>query len=158
MGRMYSTQVNAVTVTAAQDFFEVLAATGKPIKIHGWHVGQYSDAGDAAAELISVGTVRGAGSVTSGSGGSSPSVHPIDDDDAAFGGTIEANNTTRMVVGSGTLESLESYGINVQGPYTHWYTPETRPKIKPGDRWTLALLAAPADSLTMNLALWLEEG
>lgn len=157
MGRMYMTQVPAVAVTAAQDFWEILAATAKPIRIHGWGLMQTTDLGDAQEEVLRVNEVRGVGTVTSGSGGTSPSVHPIDDSDAATAATVEANNTTRMVVGTGTLETLSERGWNIRIPLEVIYTPEMRPKIMPGDRWTLGLVAAPADSITVSQWICFEE-
>lgn len=155
---MYTAVFKAIAVTAAQDLFEVLAATGKPITVHGFAVTQTSDVGDAAEEMLLLTTNRGVGSVTSGSGGASVTAQPIDDNDTAFGGTIDRNNTTIMAVGTGTLEELEAHAMNVRVPYVFWYTPEMRPYIAPGNRWTLELETTPADSLTMNGTLWLEEG
>lgn len=155
MGRQYTVQVNGVTVSALQDLFEVLAS--KLTVVLGWNLLQTSELGDAAEEILRVETVRGVGSVTSGSGGSTPTAHPIADGDAAFAGTVEANNTTRMAAGSGSLEVLEQYGWNVRIPWTHFYTPELCPVIAPSNRWTLALPAAPADALTLSGTLYLEE-
>jgi hypothetical protein len=156
-GRQYSVKFSAVTVSAAQDLFEILSATDRITKILGWHLMQKSDVGDAAEEILRVLTVRGIGSVTSGSGGTAPTAQPVCDGDSAFGGTPEVNNTTRMAVGSGTLEELEEYGWNVRIPWTHYYTPELCPVIKAGNRWTLALPAAPGDAIDVSGTLWLEE-
>lgn len=158
MGRIYSTQTSGVTLDEDRDLFEVLAATGKPVKIHGWALHQISDVGDAAEEVVRIEVVRGVGAVTSGSGGSSPSVHPLDDADTAVGATVEANNTARMAAGSGTLETLEQFGWNIRIPWVHFYTPELRPRVNPGDRWTLAALAAAlADAVTFGSTIWFEE-
>ena len=157
VGRQYSVKFSAVAVTAAQDLFQVLASTTKIARILGWHLHQHTDVQDAAEEILRIGTVRGVGTVTDGSGGTTPTAQPICNSDANFGGTIEANNTTRMAAGTGTLEELEEYGWNIRIPWTHFYTPELCPVITAGERWTLALLAAPADSVTVSGTLWLEE-
>lgn len=157
MGRVYETFTSGVAVTTAIDMWEILAATGKPIRVHEWNVWQTTDLGDAAEEILTIQEVRGVGSVTSGSGGSSPTIHPTDDNDAANGATVEANNTTRMAAGSGTLESLAARGWNIRIPYEKVYTPETRPRINPGDRWTLAITTAPADSITISTSIKYEE-
>lgn len=157
MGRMYTTQTAAVAVTAAVDLYEVLAATAKPIRIHAWGIMQTTDVGDAAEEVLRINEVRGVGSVTSGSGGTSPTVHPLDDNDATAGATVEANNTTRMAVGTGTLETLSERGWNIRIPYECIYTPEMRPRVNPGDRWTIGIVAAPADSVTISTYLVFEE-
>lgn len=150
MPRMYHGQVSAVAVTAAQDIFELLAPSDAVLVVHSWTVFQTSDVGDAQEELLRLETVRGVGAVTSGSGGSTVTTQPLEDGDVATGATLEANNTTRMVAGSGSLDTLEQYGWNVRIPQQQIYTPETRPVISPGNRWTLALPAGPADSLTVT--------
>ena len=155
--RLYTVQFNAVAVTVAQDLFEILAPTDAVVKVHEWEVFQTSDVGDAQEEILRLETVRGIGSVTSGSVGSIPTAQPVEDGDPAFGGTVEANNTTRMAVGTGTLETLEQRGWNVRVPLRLVYTPEQRPAISPGNRWTLSLPAAPADSLTVSGILLVEE-
>lgn len=156
MGRMYRAQVSAVAVTAAQDIFEIVAPSDVLVIVHGWEVFQTSDVGDAAEELLRLQTTRGVGA-TSGSGGSSPTVQPIDNGDAAVSATVEANNTTQMTAGGGSLEVLEQYGWNVRMPREKLYAPEERPIITPGERWTLALPAAPADSLTLTAMVTFEE-
>lgn len=158
MGRMYTTFFSAVAVTAQQDLFEILAATGKQITIHGWHLSQSSEVGDAQEEGLSVLCKRGAGAVTSGSGGSTHTPAPRDVDDTASGATVEINNTAKMAAGSGTITTLEAWNWNVRVPMSRIYTPETRPKIKPGDRWTLELATTPADSITMSGLVEFEEG
>lgn len=150
MGRMYTGQFSAVAVSALQDLFEILAPSTGPVCVHSWEIFQTSDVGDAAEEILRIETVRGVGSVTSGSGGSSVTCQPLCDGDAATGATVEANNTTRMAAGSGSLETLSQHGWNVRMPYEKVYTPEERPIISPGNRWTLALPAAPADALTVS--------
>jgi hypothetical protein len=154
MARAYTAQFNGVAITALQDLFEVLAASTKITRVLGWSLVQTTDLGDAAEEILRVETVRGIGS-TSGTGGTTPTAQPRCDSDAAYGGTVEVNNTTRMT--AGTLETLEQYGWNVRIPWTHFYTPETQPVITAGNRWTLSLPAAPTDSLTVSGHLWLEE-
>jgi hypothetical protein len=150
MGRRYTAQFNAVAVTAAQDFFEITAPSGAVVLVHEWEIFQTSDVGDAQEEILRIETVRGVGSTTSGSGGSTVTPQPIEDGDVAFGGTVEANNTTRLAAGTGSLETLEQRGWNVRGAYMRIYTPETRPVVLPSARWTLSLPAAPADSLTTS--------
>lgn len=157
MGRLYTARLAPASQTAAQDLLEILAPTDAVVVIHRWSVYQTSDVGDAAEEILELQNVRGVGSVTSGSGGSTTTPQPTQDGDAAFGGTVETNNTTRMAAGTGTLETLFSGGWNIRQEYEMVYTPEERPTISPGNRWTLALVAAPADALTIGAMVTLEE-
>jgi hypothetical protein len=46
---------------------------------------------------------------------------------------------------------------NIRVPFQRIYTPETRPIISPGNRWTLELESAPADSVTMHGYVIFEE-
>lgn len=156
MGRIYIAQFSAVAITAVQDLFEVLAPSDSVVIIHGWNIFQTTDTGDAAEEILRLQTVRGVGA-TGGSGGTTPTIQPRDDGDAAAGVVVEANNTTRMTAGGGSLETLEQYGWNVRIPLQVIYTPETRPIISPSDYWTLELPAAPADSITVSGMIIFEE-
>lgn len=155
MARIYTGLFSAVAATAAQDLFEITAPSDAVVIVHGWTLFQTTDLGDAAEEVLGISTVRGVGA-TSGSGGSSVTSQPISDGDAAFGGTVEANNTTQMTAGGGSLETLERFGWNIRIPWAHLYSPETRPVVSPSNRWTLAL-TAPADSITLSGMVTFEE-
>lgn len=154
-GRRYRVQVTGVTVSAAQDLFEILSAADSVTLVHALHIGQTSDVGDAQEEILSILVKRGIGSVTSGSGGSSPTPQPDADGDAAFGGTVEANNTTKMATGTGSIEQVGALAWNVRIPEEK---PFLRPfVISPSNRLTFELESAPGDALTVNLTLELEE-
>lgn len=158
MARMYTAVFKNVAVTAAQDLFEILAPTKSIVAIHEFGLFQTTELGDAAEEQLLLTTNRGVGTVTSGSGGATVTSQPINDGDPAFGGTVERNNTTIMAVGTGTLETdLEVMTWNVRVPMTRVYTPEARPIIRAGDRWTLELETVPADSITMSGYVIFEE-
>ena len=157
MGRLHIAQFNEVAVTAAQDLFEIAAPATGIVKIHSWSILQNTDVGDAQDEILRIETVRGDGTVTSGSGGSTVTAQPLDNGDTAPGSTVEANNTTRMVVGTGVLDTLEQFGWNVRVGLEKIYTPETMPVVSPSDRWTLALDDTPADSITMSGHVIFEE-
>lgn len=157
MGRRYTANFKSIAVTAAQDLFEILAPTDAIVVVHSWRLGQTTEAGDAEEEQVLLTTNRGVGSVTSGSGGATVTAQPIEDSDTAFAGTVERNNTTIMAVGTGTLEELEAHTWNVRVEKEIVYTPETRPIIAPGNRWTLELETAPVDSITMTGSVTFEE-
>lgn len=157
MGRMYTTFFKAVAVTAQQDFFEILAPTDAVVVIHEWELSQQTEAKDAEEEMLTVTENRGVGTVTSGSGGSTHTPQPIEDGDPATGAVVEINNTTKMVVGTGSIDELRPYNWNVRQPLTKVFTPETRPVISPGNRWTLELETTPADSITMSGFVVFEE-
>lgn len=158
MGRFYTATFKSTAVTAAQDLFEIAAPTDAVVIVHEFGLFQTTELGDAAEEQLLLTTNRGVGTVTSGSGGASVTPQPISDGDTAFGGTVERNNTTIMAVGTGTLETdLEVMAWNIRMPFQKIYTPETRPVISPGNRWTIELESAPADSITMHGYVIFEE-
>lgn len=157
MGRRYTAQVTAVAVTAQQDLFEIKAPTDAVVVIHDYELAQSTEVGDVQEEQLSIIEKRGIGAVTSGTGGTTPTPQPVEDGDTAFGGTVEANNTGKLAAGSGSIETLSAKTWNVRQPYTKVFTPETRPVISPGNTWCLELGTTPADSITMNLNITLEE-
>lgn len=153
MGRLYSVVFDAVAVTAAQDLFEVVAASGKPVTLHSLRIGQSSDAGDAQDEQLRI-RIR-SGQTTSGSGGTTPTPVPLNPGDAAFGGTTEVNNTTQA--SAGTIVTHLSDAWNVRAGYVWCPTPEERIGLAAGGRLTVELPAAPADSITLSGTLVFEE-
>lgn len=157
MGRMYSGVFKSQAVTAVGDLFELLAPSDAILVIHEWGLSQSTEVGDAAEEMLVLTTNRGVGAVTS-SNGTTVTTQPIADGDPATGGTLERNATNQMAAGSGTLETdLEVHVWNIRVPYQRTYTPETRPIISPGNRWTLELETNPADSITMSGYIIFEE-
>lgn len=158
MGRLYTASFKSIAVTAVQDLFEIAAPTDAVVVIHEWLLTQSTETGDAAEEMLILTANRGVGTVTSGSGGAAVTPQPLSDGDPVFGGVVERNNTTIMAVGTGSLDTdLEVHAWNVRVPYQRIYTPETRPVISPGNRWTLELETAPADSITMHGFITFEE-
>jgi hypothetical protein len=154
MGRKYSLSFSAVSVSAAQDLFELVAATGKPIAIHEIRIGQTSDAGDAQDEMLQVSLIRG--HATSGSGGTG-SLTPasLNANDSACGITdAEINNTT--VASTGTPVTVLTDAFNVRSGWLYMPTPECRPIIAAGTRFNVRI-TAPADAVTMSGTVTFEE-
>ena len=157
MGRLYTSVLKASAQTAQIDFQEILSPTDAVTIIYDWELCNGTEVGDAQEEQLLVTENRGVGAVTSGSGGSTLTPQPKEDGTPAYGGTVEGGNTTKMAAGSGTLEELDAYTWNVRVPLTRIYTPETRPVISPGNRWTLELETTPADSITFTCKVTFEE-
>lgn len=153
MGRMYSAVFEGVAVSAAQDFFEVNAPADAVVVLHEVTITQTSDVGDAAEEMLSC--VIQMGATTSGSGGSTPTAIPLSLGDAAFGGSVEANNTTEAVTGTIVNKYRESW--NIRAGWHYLPTPETRLTLSPSARMTITLITVPADALTMDGTVIFEE-
>lgn len=154
MGRMFSAVFEGVTVSAAQDFFEITAPSTAVVRIHEIHITQDDN---ETSQQLPVRILRVPATVTSGSGGSSPTPRKLAGaGGAAAAATVEANNTT-VATTSGTLETLRRQGDNVLNGW-HWvFTPETRIDIPPGGTVVVRLVTAPASGIPMSGELIFEE-
>lgn len=157
LGMMYSAQFNGVAVVAQQDFFELLAPADAAVILHQVQISQTTEFGDGSEEDLSILFKRGVGSVTSGSGGTTPTPAKFQSGFAAAGSTVEANNTTKLAVGTGAITTLWADAWNVRAPYLWLPPPELRIVLSPGERLTVELAQTPADSITMNGVLVFEE-
>lgn len=151
--RVYSGIFNAVTVSAAQDFFSMLPATQKPIALLGWNLGQYSDFGDAQDELVSIRVRKG--QTAQGSGGSTPTPIPLSVNDTASGVTLHANDTT--IANTGTIVTTYSDTFNVRSGDKVMLPEELQPVVANATIMSLELVVAPADALTMNGTVFFKE-
>jgi hypothetical protein len=75
--------------------------------------------------------------------------------DAAFGGTVEANNTTKA--STGTIVTHDSKAINLRTGCDVIYTPEARKVLSPSARMTIELVDAPGDEITASGYVVFEE-
>ena len=158
MGRMYTVVFSAVSLSAAQDLFEISPADDKPCKIKGISLAQtgVADVGDAQEEMLKLDVIRG--HTTSGSGGGSYTPGPLNPSDTAAGFAAEINNTT--IAASGTTKTLHSSAWNVRGTYDFWWPDETEPTATQANTTMVVRMAtAPADAITVSGTLYvIEEG
>lgn len=155
MGQMYTVQFENVSVTAAQDFFEITPADDRGCVIHAIFLSQSSDVGDSEEEMLRCSIIRG--HTTGGSGGSAGTAEPLDGRSAAAGFASEVNNTT--IASLGTTDTLHSESFNIRSGLQLIFTPEMRPKVDQGQTTLVVrLLAAPADALSMSGTIYVEEG
>lgn len=158
---IYSAVFTGVAVSAAQDVFEITAPANSWVRIHEVVIGQYSDFGDAQAEILSIQFIRGY--TVTGSGGTTPTINPRSPATGALASTsvVKVNNTT--VANTGTAATLRADTWNVQTPYL--YMPpagpdpaETDTAILIGASQRLVVrITAPADALTVNGTIIFEE-
>ena len=147
MGRMYSAALNVGAHTAQIDFFELLAASGKPLLLHGFELFQTTEIGDAQEKQLLLVLKRVTGSPTSGSGGpTSPTFQPLCPNDTAAGATIEHGNTTKLT--GGTSVELKRFSWNVRSSLLYLPPPEGRITLDASTRLVLEELTTPADSIT----------
>jgi len=157
MGRRYTVPIAAVASPAAIfDAWELLALAAKPCKLIRIVIGQSSDVGDAAEEILTCSVIRG--HTTSGSGGSTTTPQPLDDVDTAAGLVAETMNTT--IASLGTAETQHVIPFNIRVGLDHIFPPGSEPKIHQvitNDR-TAIRISAPADAVTISGYVEVEEG
>ena len=154
MSGVFTVQFNGVAITASQDLFELVGASTKPYVILGFDISQTSDYGDANEEGLLV--QLKSGQTTSGSGGSAPT--PVNNEPASAntaGFTAEANNTTKA--SAGTIVTHGSWAWNVRMSLTVLFTQEQQLLMAAARRSTLELVGVPADSITVNGTIWVQE-
>ena len=148
MGRIYSVSFTDVTVTAAQDFFQIEAVT-VPAIIHAVYLSQSTDVGDAAAENLSLRFRRVTDALTNAT-----AEVLLDTGDSAALADLNVNDTTPLTTGASTIHP-ESW--NIAMPFVYLPPPELRIVVPVGDVVTLNLITTPADSITMSGVLYFEE-
>lgn len=154
MGRLYSVAFEGVAVSAQVDAFEISPADDKPVAIRSLSLSQSSDVGDAAEEMIRIAIIRG--HTSGGSGGSAATPAPLMPSDTAAGFAAETNNTT--IASGGSTVTLWSEAFNIRASLPKVFAPEETPWASQGNTTIVVrLMAAPADALTMNGTLIVEE-
>lgn len=156
---VFTATFSGITISAAQDVFEIVAPSTSRVVIHDIALAQYSDFGDAEAEILSLTVLRGhTSSGTSGSSVTPSNINPYSRDAAA---TVEANNTG--LASGGSPQTLWADGWHLQAGFL-WRLSErmntlgTEGKIllKPAQRLVVRI-SAPADPITANGTLLFEE-
>ena len=153
MSRIYTVQFNGVAVTAQQDLFQIVAPSTGAVLIHASEIFQTTDFKDAEEEGLSI--LLKSGQTTASSGGTAPTPIPLAFGDAAAGTTARVNDTTKAA--AGTIVTHAAWAWNVRGDFVKIFTPEMRPLLRASRRMTVELATTPADSITMNGTIWLEE-
>lgn len=151
--RVYTVEFENVAVTASQDFFEITAADDKPCKVLGLFLGQSSDVGDAAEEILRYRVIRG--HTSSGSGGSAPTPSPLLPGQAAASFTSEVNNTT--IASAGTAVNLHSDTFNIRAGEKLWLPEGCEWWVSQASLLVIRLLSTPTDSLSMSGTLYVAE-
>jgi len=159
LGRVYSVEFHAVSITAQQDLFYVKPAADKIIVVEAVYlsnVGIAADAGDAQEELLDVRLAYVPATVTVGSGGTAmtPNSLAINDTAAAF--TARVNDTTKAT-SSGTIVWRHSDGWNVRVPYVFLPPPEHRSAVANAAAATFQLNSTPTDAILVSGTMYVRE-
>lgn len=147
MGRKYVASFIGASLASATDLFEINAPSDAAVKIHSFEITQRSSTTNDYATLL---VHRGS---TSGSGGNGITPAPLELSDNAFGGTIEAINTTQST--EGTI--LHAAGFSTLAGYLWTSPPEIQMVIPPGGRLILELASNLANGVTFNGVIHFEE-
>lgn len=150
MGRMYAIVFPETARTAQFDVFTLTAASDSPLRIHGWVIGQSTEAGDAQDEQLGLLAHRPA---TAGSGGSAATPVALDTGDAAAGFTARYGDTAIASL----TNQFYADAFNVRAGHALWFTPETRPVVPGGGLFCLRVNTTPVDSISFSATLWVEE-
>ncbi len=143
-GRIYYAPIEAVSVSAAQDLWEILAHSAVAVRLRGVYIAQSSD---TDSEQLGITISRVTGAPTSGSGGGSITPTPARPGDTAAASTVERNNTTQ--ISGGTSAKLVNDSFNVLSGYTFAPPEIEMPVAAPSTRLVVAI-TAPADAITIN--------
>lgn len=152
MGRVYEAPFKDIAVTAAQDLWEVLVATDSLVRLLAMDLSQRSKLSN---ELLRLTMRRITGAPTSGTGGGTITPTAVCPGDAAFGGTVERNNTTRL--SGGTATDLWDKDWNVVLDLELVFPDKRIYEFAPGTYLVVGLETAPGASMNMSGVLTLEE-
>jgi len=156
VGRVYSLIFAAASIANASgdyDLFEIAPAANVPVALHGIHLGQTSELGDASEEQLTVSVVRGH---ATGGNGSATTARPMLAGDSAAAAACETIATTPASAGTGV--TLDVHTFNIRAGLEVWWPPEVRPVCSAAQTLIVVrLLTTVADDLTMNGTLYFEE-
>ena len=153
MPREYTVAFENVTVSAAQDLFQIKGAAGKILRILRVALGS-TNTTIPTNQQIRLRCRFLPATVTDGSGGTSPTPQPLDPGDPSASFTAKANNTTPATT-NGTASLLESVGVNILGGHDYMFPKP--PIIGPSESFTYELLSTVTGTVAMSGTVLVEE-
>ncbi len=155
MPRSYTVVFDNVTVTAAQDLFQIKGAAGKILKIKRCWVGPTNTTLVTAQSLRTRCRFLPA-TVTDGSGGSTPTPQKVDPGDAAASFTALANNTTQAS-SSGTAVVIATSGDHIYAGNRYDFRQGAEPTVGPSESFTFELLSTVSGTVALSGTIEVEE-
>lgn len=151
--RIYVATINAVSISATQDIWSILAGT-RAVEIHSVRV---SCGGVTAAAELNFTMLSFPATVTQTSGGTSPTINPVDSGDTAASlVTLYANNTNLMTT-SGTAKTVGSDYAQVLNYFPYLEPPEDRDLIHASEGWVLRVTSPPGGGTLISSTIkWRE--
>lgn len=153
MGRRYTALMpSGLARTVQFDAFELTPADDKPVRIIHVVIGQSSDLGDAAEEVLTLEILRGGTAMTSGSGGTgsvtAQTPVAVDPVDAASGLTYDSGNETLATFTSGVTVWREPFNIRIG--FDRLFAELEQIELSQANGGAVVRISAPADSITWN--------
>lgn len=155
MARVYTVVFENVTVSAAQDLFQIKGSTGKTCKIKRVFLGA-TNTTLVTAQSLRLRCRFLPATVTNGSGGSTPTPQPQDPGDAAASFTAFANNTT-PATSSGTASVLEDAGVHIFAGWDYTWPTGSEPTIGLNQAFVFELLSTVSGTCNFSGSIRIEE-
>ncbi len=146
MARIYTVSMDAVAVSATQDFFTLLCSSTVPIEIHSVALSQKTLTSWEAKDI----TFKRVPSTVTVTGGTSVTPRPMLQNDAASTVTATINNTT-LATSSSTIVNLLADDFNfLNGFYWAPAGNDDRIVIAPSQAFVVRLGTNPSSSMTCS--------
>jgi hypothetical protein len=152
---VYTVSFDEVSFTAANldyDFFELTAATNKPIEIVAIELANKSEVGDAQEEMIAYAVVRG--NTTTGNG-TTTTPQPVDPNSGAASFTAKVAGSTPA--SAGTAVTIVSSTYNLRAGLLVIYPELMRSKTSGTALLCVRMLTALADDAIFSGTIWVNE-
>lgn len=150
MGRIYSAAFAPTSVTGISDLLEISAPSDMVVTIRSIRIGQVTEFGDAAAEMLDISITRYTGADGAGSS-ITPQPHIVSD--TAATATVRGPGTEGA--SKGTPFIREAW--NIQAGWLYQPTPEELIYLSPSGKLAIALPIAPDDSTDFEGTITFEE-
>ena len=150
-GLVFTAEMHAVAVSAAASIFSIQAPAGNRVRVREIRIGQYSDFGDAAAEIVSVRLIRNATAFATQGG---VAVTPQNLKPWSRAANSRVIRTATVATDGGKCVLMDA--MNIASGW--WYAPSEDEMVwlDTGDNLQVCV-TAPADALTMNGTVVFEE-
>jgi hypothetical protein len=148
-GRIYTVRVAPTAVSAALDFLELVPATDKPVVVHKVVISP-KDSETNQQVQVTIRTLPA--TLTSGSGGSTPTSGGKSTLDTAASFTVEAFNTTRATT-SGTAVYHCDEGFPSQGGFEYLPDVTERPIVRAGQAFVVGIEESMAGAVVSGYAV-----
>jgi len=154
MARTYTVVFEKVSVSATQDLIEIIGGAGKVVRILQLDLACVDNT-PPTAQLLALRVSMLTATVTSGSGGSSPTPRPLDLGDAAATFTAKVNCTTPATTSGGAKTTLWEGGTHLYASFSYAF--QKPPIVGPTMCGVFELITTPGATITLSGTATVEE-